>query len=110
MKSNQLTRGKPRRLMYLENKDGLIEGSAARIGWVTFSKTGLSVHYRGLTLMRTKGQGIRGNYFDSATGHEYWVSGVKTRGSNVHVFESVAVVVDDDAKDEYKRVKGAYGA
>ena len=58
---NQLTLGQDRRLMYLENKDGLIDGARARIGWVTFSKTGKSVHYRGMELLKQKGGGIRGN-------------------------------------------------
>jgi hypothetical protein len=29
----QLNRGLKRRLMYIENKDGEIDGAAARIGW-----------------------------------------------------------------------------
>ncbi len=33
---NQLNRGLQKRLMYVENKDGDIDGVAARIGWVTF--------------------------------------------------------------------------
>ena len=41
----QLTKGLQRRLMYIENKDGTILGSDARIGWVTFSKTGRTVNY-----------------------------------------------------------------
>jgi hypothetical protein len=39
-KETQLTRGQQRRLMYIENKDGNIDGADGRIGWVTFSKTG----------------------------------------------------------------------
>lgn len=34
MKSNQLTRGEERRLMYVENKNGDIGGVHGRIGWV----------------------------------------------------------------------------
>jgi hypothetical protein len=107
MKNNQLTRGANRRVMYVENKDGDIDGVRARIGWVTFSKTGLSVHYRGRTLVRSKGGGIRGNFFDETTGEEYWVSGVKTRGSNAHWAESASVQVDDDARKEYVRIRSA---
>jgi len=43
MKSNQLTKGENHRVMYIENKDGDIDGVAARIDWVTFSKSGRSV-------------------------------------------------------------------
>ena len=101
MKRNQANAGQKRRLMYVENKDGEIDGAAARIGWIEFSKSGLSIHYRGRTLARAKGAGIRGNYFDTETREEYWVSGVKRRGSNAHWAESVRVIVDDDARAAY---------
>jgi hypothetical protein len=105
MKNNQLTKGQSRRVMYVENKDGDIDGASARIGWVEFSKSGLSVYYRGRTLKRSGGQGIRGNHYDEETGEEYWISGVKKRGSNAHYAEPVDIVVDDDAKEEYQRIK-----
>ncbi len=106
-KKNQLTQGKKRRVMYVENKQGNIDGERARIGWVTFSKTGLSVHYRGKTLNRST-QTISGNYFDVETGEEYWVSGIKKRGSNVHWASNIQdVPVDEDAKDEYQRLKSS---
>ncbi|MCW9024711.1 MAG: hypothetical protein OQK73_08500 [Gammaproteobacteria bacterium] len=57
MKNNQLTKGENCRVMYVENKDGDIDGVDARIGWVTFSKSGRSVYYRGKTLKRAKGGG-----------------------------------------------------
>lgn len=101
---NQLTRGQNRRVMYVENKDGDLDGAEGRIGWVTFSKTGLSVYYRGRTLRRIKGRGIRGNYCDTATGEEFWVSGIKKRGSNQHWAESITVRVDRDALEEYRRL------
>src|SRR5262245_55578207 len=109
MKANQLTRGAKRRVMYVENKDGEIDGAAARIGWVTFSQTGLTVYYRERKLKRTKGQGIRWNYRDEATGDEYWVSGIKIRGSNQHWAEPVHVVIDAAARDEYRRLRSGAG-
>lgn len=60
---SQLTRGEERPLMYLENKNGEIDGYDARIGWVTFSKTGKTIYYRGRSLARIKGGGVLGNYF-----------------------------------------------
>jgi hypothetical protein len=105
MKKNQLTKGENRRVMYVENKDGDIDGASSRIGWVEFSKSGLSVYYRGRKLRRSKGQGIRGNHFDEETREEYWVSGIKKRGSNTHWAESVDVAIDEDAKEEYERIK-----
>jgi len=102
---NQATRGEKRRVMYVENKDGQIDGLSARIGWVTFSKTGLTIYYRGKVLKRSKGQGIRGNYYDEESGDEFWVSGVKKRGSNAHWAEPIDTYVDSDAIEEYKKIK-----
>ena len=105
MKNNQLTKGHTSRVMYIENKDGDIDGVQARIGWVNFSKTGLTVYYRGKTLSRAKGGGISGNHFDTDTGEEYWISGIKKKGSNAHWAESTQVVVDEDARAEYEAIK-----
>ena len=91
--------------MYLENKDGDIDGVSGRVGWVEFSKSGLSVYYRGRTLKRAKGGGVSGNYYDDETGEEYWVSGVKKHGSNAHWTEPVDIAIDEDAKEEYDRLK-----
>jgi len=77
MKNNQLTKGETRRVMYIENKEGDIDGVSARIGWASFSKTGRTVYYHGRALKRAKGGGISGNYFDEETGEEYWISGIK---------------------------------
>ena len=107
MKNNQLTKGKNRRVMYVENKSGDIDGYDARIGWVTFSKSGRSIYYRGRTLKRSKGGNIMGNYYDEETHEEYWVSGVKKLGSNIHYAEPVSVVIDEDAKEEYFRIINA---
>lgn len=104
--SSQLTRGHSRRVMYLENKDGHIEGVAARIGWVSFSKTGQTIYYRGRVLQKAKGGGVRGNFFDVESREEFWVSGVKQRGSNIHAAEKgVRVEVDADAVDEYRVIR-----
>nr|WP_321441741.1 hypothetical protein [uncultured Hyphomonas sp.] len=104
-RKSQLTRGLSRRVMYVENKDGDIDGVPARIGWVSFSKTGKSVYYRGRTL--SKANGVSGNFLDIDTGDEYWVSGIKKRGSNVHWAEAVTVEIDEDAREEYRKLKSA---
>jgi hypothetical protein len=102
---NQLTRGLARRVMYIENKSGPIGGVNGRIGWVSFSRSGRSVYYRDLVLTRLRGGGISGNYFDQATSEEYWVSGIKQRGTNAHWAEAIKVEVDPDAEDEYRRLR-----
>lgn len=97
----QLNRGLKRRLMYVENKSGEIDGANGRVGWVTFSKTGQTVYYRGRQLQKVRGGGVRGNFLDATTGEEYWVSGVKKRGSNVHWAERISIEIDADALDAY---------
>lgn len=105
MKNNQLTRGEKTRVMYVENKDGKLYGADARIGWVTFSKTGKTVYYKDKILKRSGGQGISGNHYDEETGEEYWVSGIKKRGSNAHWAESVNIEIDEDALEEFSKIK-----
>lgn len=99
---SQLTRGQKRRLMYIELKSGHGDSGPARIGWVTFSKTGRSIYYSGKRFERLKGKGISGNYFDVDTREEYWISGVKKRGTNRHWAGSGPVYIDSDAREEYE--------
>ncbi len=66
------------------------------------------MYYRGRSLKKATGGGIRGNFFDTETGEEYWVSGVKKRGSNTHWAESnIAVEIDPDALEEYRALRSA---
>ena len=103
---SQLTQNQKTRLMYIENKAGEIDGASARIGWVTFSKTGRTIYYRGRSFKSLKGNGISGNYFDEKTEEEYWISGIKKRGDNRHWSESVSIQIDEDAVEEYNKIKG----
>ncbi len=105
MLKKQLTRGHTRRVMYIENKDGLIDTAAARIGWVSFSKTDRTVYYQGKTLQVATGGGISGNFFDTETDENYWMSGIQKRGSNAHSAESTKPVIDQDAIEEYERIR-----
>jgi len=97
--------------MYIENKSGTIDGAHARIGWVTVSKSGQTVYYRDRLLAKAKGGGIRGNFFDAVTSEEFWVSGIKKRGSNAHPAErGVAIIIDDDAQAEYQAIRSSCSA
>ena len=60
------------RIMYLEQKSGGLV-RPARIGRVSFSKSGKSIHYQGRSFHTLGGSGIKGNYADSETGEEYWI-------------------------------------
>ena len=91
--------------MYVENKDGDVDGVPARIGWVEFSKSGKTVYYRGRELATIGGRGMRGNFMDVATRQEYWVSGVKRRGSNAHWADKVAIEIDSDALDAFHALR-----
>jgi len=97
-----------RRLVYIEKKDGDIDGAAARIGWVAFLDGGLRAHYRGRTLTRAA-EGSQGNYFDEGSGDEYWISRIKKTGSHAHFAPRVAVRIDPDARYEYRRVRSSAG-
>jgi hypothetical protein len=93
-----------RRLMYIEKKDGDIDGAAGRIGWVTLANGGSSVYYRGRSLKRAP-EGLRGAYVDEGTGHAYWVAPVRKAGSHAHFSPRVSVRIDPDARYEYRRIR-----
>ena len=86
--------------MYIESKaDGLT--GPARIGRVTFSKTGKTIYYRGREFRSLKGRGFKANYYNVATGEEYWISGPKKDGGDRLYGERVPIEIDDDVREEY---------
>ena len=91
------------RVMYIESKSGGLNGPA-RIGRVTFSKTGKSITYRGRTFQSLKGRGFKANYFDVETREEFWISGPRKDGRDRLYPESTrAIEIDDDVAEEYWR-------
>jgi len=76
------------RVMYIEQKTSgrasLDDHGPAKIGKVSFSKTGRTVYFQGKTFRRIKGGGVAGNYYCVEDGNEYWITGVKKDGSNRH--------------------------
>ena len=92
---------KKTRIMYIEDKSEGLNGPA-RIGRVTLSKSGQSVHYAGRTFQRLGGQGFKANYFDTETGAHFWISGPRKDGSD-RLYEGSAkpVEIDVDALAEY---------
>jgi hypothetical protein len=89
------------RIMYLESKAGGLSGGEARIGRVTFSKTGQTIFYRGRTFQKIPGGGFKSNYREEASGDEFWISGPKKDGKDRLYGERVPVEVDEDVRDEY---------
>jgi hypothetical protein len=90
------------RIMYIECKAGGLTGTA-RIGRVTFSKTGRTLYYRGQTFQSLKGAGFKSNYHCVETGEDYWISGPKRRGGDTLYGGSTPVEIDEDVREEYWR-------
>ena len=90
--------------MYIEQKVGGDTGPA-RIGRVSFSKSGQTLYYGGKSFRSLKGAGVSGNYVDLETGDEYWISGCKRDGTDRHRFarQGDPVEIDDDVRQEYWR-------
>jgi hypothetical protein len=86
-------------IMYIEFKGDGISGPA-RIGRVTFSKSGKSVYYRGRRFQTLAGRGFKANYFDVETGEWYWISGCKRDGGDR--LYGGTVEVDEDVAEEYR--------
>jgi hypothetical protein len=86
--------------MYIESKAGDLTGPA-RIGRVTFSKTGKTLSYGGRSFQSLKGGGYKANYFDVETGEEYWISGPRRDGADRLYGERLPVEIDEDVRVEY---------
>src|SRR5579871_3644749 len=68
------------RIMYIERKAESLNGPA-RIGRVSFSKTGRTLEYRGQRFQKSK-SGYKWNHFDVETGDHYWISGPRKDGKD----------------------------
>lgn len=88
---------KKSRIMWIECKKGL--SGPARIGRVTFSKSGKSILYQGKTFLTLAGQGFKTNYVDVKTGEEYWISGCRKDGRDA--LYNTDVEIDDEVLHEY---------
>ena len=86
--------------MWIENKAGGLAGPA-RIGRVTFSKSGQSLSYDGATYKKLKGGGLKSNYLNTETREHYWISGCRRDGMDA--LYSTDVSIDEDVRKEYWR-------
>jgi hypothetical protein len=100
--ATQKSKAQAGRIMYIECKAGSLIGTS-RIGRVTFSKTGRTLYYRGLTFQSLKGAGFKSNYYAVETGDDYWISGPKRRGGDRMYGSVLPVEIDEDVRDEYWR-------
>jgi hypothetical protein len=102
MASKRKGQSSKNRIMYIEDKSEGLNGEA-RIGRVTFSKTGRSLTYRGRTYRKTK-SGSKYNYFDVETGANFWISGPRKDGADrLYPQSTRPVEIDTDVADEYWR-------
>lgn len=89
------------RIMYIEDKSQGLDGPA-RIGRVTYSKSGRSISYGGKTFQSLGGMGFKANYFDIETGDEYWISGPRKDGADrLYATSQQPIAIDPDVADEY---------
>lgn len=86
------------RIMYIEFKGDGISGPA-RIGRVTFTKSGKTIDYRGIRYTPLRGSGFKANFFNRETGEDYWISGCKKNGGDR--LYSGTIEIDDDVREEY---------
>lgn len=93
-------RAKLGRIMYIECKAGALTGEA-RIGRVSFSKTGRTLYYREHRFQSLRGAGFKSNYFDLTTRADYWISGPKQKGGDRMYHSRFPVEIDDDVREEY---------
>jgi len=91
------------RIMYIEDKSAGLNGPA-RIGRMTYSKSGRTLHYNGRTFQSLGGKGFKANYFCVETGDRFWISGPRKDGKD-RLYEDSAksVEIDADVAEEYWR-------
>ncbi len=90
------------RIMYIEDQSGDLTGPA-RIGRVSFSKTGRTIYYRGRSFQSLKGLGFKANYYDLQTGDHFWISGPKRNGGDTLYGSGAPIEIDEDVREEYWR-------
>lgn len=90
-------------LRYIELKTGHNDDGPAWMGHVKVSQSGKTIYFNGKAFMRA---GTRGSYLDVETREEYWISGVKKRGTNRHWAGSGRIVIEAGAVAEYLELVG----
>ena|SRR5438132_433708 len=88
------------RIMYMESKAQSLNGPA-RVGRVTFSKTGRTLYSKGQEFQSLKGSGFKANYFDVESHDRYWISGPRRDGKDRLYVSNIPVEIDEDVREEY---------
>jgi hypothetical protein len=90
------------RIMYIERKAGSLTGTA-RIGRVTFNRSGRTIFYGHLVFHRILRGGFKSNYYKETSGEDYWISGCKRRGGDRLYASELPILIDEDVREEYWR-------
>jgi hypothetical protein len=88
------------KIMFIEHKGQELTG-LAKIGRVTFSKTGKTISYGGRQFQSLKGRGFKSNFYDIESGEEYWISGCHKNGDDRLYGERLPIIIDEDVREEY---------
>jgi hypothetical protein len=87
------------RIMYIESKADSLQGPA-RIGRVSFTKSGKGIDYQGREFYRTSG--FKAKYAEAGTNEPYWISGPRRDGRDrLYCPSGLPVEIDDDVREEY---------
>lgn len=86
--------------MYIERKEESLIGPA-RIGRVTFSRTGTTIYYGGKSFYKLSGSGFKSNYAEEKSRAEYWISGPKRNGEDRLYACNIPIEIDEDVREEY---------
>lgn len=89
------------RIMYIESKADSLQGPA-RIGRVTFTKSGKGIYYQGREFYRISG--FKADYAEAGTNDPSWISGPRRDGRDrLYCPTGLPVEIDDDVREEYWR-------
>ena len=91
-------------LIYVELKTGYRDNGPAWIGNGFYNRTRKTVYFNGNVFCRI--QGISGNHIDLETGEEYWISGVKKKGTDRHSAGTGIIEIDESVISEYLALRG----
>lgn len=95
-----------RDLIYVELKSGYGDSGPAWIGLAGYSKSGATVYFDGKAFRSLKGSGISGNYYETLSGDEYWISGVKKNNEDRHWAGGGMIRIDKEAVPQYLELLG----
>jgi len=84
-------------LKYIELKTGYSDDGPAWIAYVEFSKSGRTIYFNNMVIASNGHGGGR----NVESGDIYWVTGVKKKGSNRHVFGKGKIKIESKATKEY---------